>query len=163
VLEQIKHVSVKVPAGIADGQRIRLRGLGEVGYRGSTAGDLYVHVHVEPHPHLRREGQDIVSEVPVSFYQAALGTRVEVETVDGLVELKIPAGTQSGKLFRLRGKGAPALGSGKRGDQLVTVRVVTPTKLTKKEKELLAKMAEEKGEVVDIEETVWDKIKGQFE
>ena len=163
VHQQIKRVTVKVPAGIDDRQRIRLRNMGEVGYRGSAAGDLYVHVKVQAHPSLKRDGQNIISEVPVSFYQAALGTRVEVETVDGTVELKVPAGTQSGKLFRLRGKGVPALGSGKRGDHLVTVRVVTPTKLTKREKELLSKMAEEKGEVVDIEETVWGKIKNQFE
>jgi len=82
--------------------------------------------------------------------------------VDGEVELKIPPGTQSGKVFRLRGRGVPHLGTKKRGDHLITVHVVTPTKLSKKEKELLKKMAEEKGELVDIEENVWDKIKGQF-
>jgi len=159
---QVKHVTVKVPAGIDDGQRIRLRGLGEAGYQGSTAGDLYVRITVEAHNTLKREGEEIISEIPVSFYQAALGTRVDVETVDGTVELKVSAGTQSGKVIRIRGKGVPALGSNKRGDHMVTIRVVTPTKLTKREKDLLRKMADEKGEIVDIEEGVWDKIKGQF-
>lgn len=162
VKDQIKKVTVIVPPGIDDGQRIRLKGMGQIGYRGSEPGDLYVRVQVDNHSTLKREGVNIVSEVPVSFYQAALGTRVDVETVDGTVELKIPAGTQSGKLFRLRGKGVPHIGTGKRGDHLVTVRVVTPTKLTKKEKEILRQVASERGELVDIEEGVWDKIKGQF-
>jgi len=163
IKQQLKKIKVIIPPGIDNNQRIRVTGQGEIGYKGSSPGDLYIRVQVEPREGLRREGQDIISEVPISFYQAVLGTRVEVDTIDGKVELKIPAGIQSGKIFRLRGKGVPHLGSKKRGDHLVTVFVVTPTKLTKKEKELFRKMAEEKGEVVDIEEGLWDKIKGQFE
>jgi len=163
VKQQVKTIKVIIPPGIEDGQRIRLAGQGEMGYTGGRAGDLYIRIQVKPHPTLRREGRNILSEVPISFYQAALGTRVDVETVDGVVELKIPAGTQSGKVFRLRGKGVPYLNSKKRGDHLVTVRVVTPTKLTKREKELLRKLAAEKGELVDIEKSAWDRIKSQFE
>jgi len=160
--QQNKTIRVVVPPGIDDDQRIRLTGQGEVGYKGSDYGDLYVRVDVEAHKSLYRDGTNILSEVPISFYQAALGTRVDVDTVDGEVELKIPSGTQSGKVFRLRGKGVPHLGTKKRGDHLITVHVVTPTKLSRREKELLKKMADEKGELVDIEENVWDKIKGQF-
>lgn len=162
VNQQVKTLKVIVPPGIDDGQRIRLAGQGEVGYLGSSAGDLFIRIRVRPYEGLRREGLNILSEAGLSFYQAALGGRIEVETVDGPVELKIPAGTQSGKTFRLRGKGVPELNSGRRGDHLVTVRVVTPTKLSKKEKDLLQKLAEEKGEMVDIEEGLWDKLKGQF-
>src|SRR3989338_348382 len=162
IKQQNKTIAVVVPPGIDDGQRIRLTGQGEVGYRGSDYGDLYVRVNIAEHKTLHREGTTIISEVPISFYQAALGTRADAETVDGEVELKVPPGTQSGKVFRLRGRGVPHLGSKKRGDHLITVHVVTPTKLSKREKELLKKMAEEKGELVDIEENVWDKIKGQF-
>lgn len=160
--QQVKTIRVMIPPGIDDDQRIRITGQGEIGYSGGIAGDLFVRIRVKPHPALRRDGFDILSETPISFYQAALGTRVEVETVDGPVELKIPAGTQSGKMFRLRTKGVPHLNSNKRGDHLVTVRVVTPTKLTRKEKEILQRLAAEKSELVDIEGSVWDKIKGQF-
>ena len=155
VKQQLKTVRVMVPPGIDDEQRIRLSGQGEAGYDGSRAGDLYVRIRVGAHPTLKREGFNILSEVPVSFYQAALGTRAEVETVDGGVELKIPSGTQSGKVFRLRGKGVPHLNSRARGDHLVTVRVVTPGRLTKKEKEILQRLAAEKGELVDVKKW-WD-------
>lgn len=163
VSQQVKALKVIVPPGIDDGQRIRLSRQGELGYAESSPGDLYIRVKVKPHESLRRDGVNILAEAPVSFYQAALGSRIEVDTVDGKVELKIPAGSQSGKIFRLRGRGVPELATGRRGDQLVTVRVITPTKLSKKEKELLHKLAEEKGELVDIEEGLWDKIRGQFE
>jgi molecular chaperone DnaJ len=162
VFEQVKTLKVVVPAGIDNGQRIRLSGQGEIGEAGGPPGDLFIRVRVKPHENLQRDGYNILSEAPISFYQAALGGRIEVLTVDGVVELKIPAGTQSGKIFRLRGRGVPELNTGRRGDHLVTVRVVTPTKLSKKEKALLQKLAEEKGEMVDIEEGLWDKLKGQF-
>ncbi|HLC44987.1 MAG: molecular chaperone DnaJ [Candidatus Doudnabacteria bacterium RIFCSPHIGHO2_01_FULL_50_11] len=161
--QQIKTIKVVIPPGIDDGQRIRLTGQGEAGYLGSAAGDLFINIKVQPHPTLRREGNHIVSEVPISFYQAALGTKIQVETLDGPVELRIPAGTQSGKIFRLRGRGVAHLGTKRRGDQLVTVRIITPTKLSRKEKELLQQMAQEKGEFVDVERGMWDKIKNQFE
>lgn len=160
---QLKTIKVVIPPGIDEGQKIRLSGQGEVGYQGSAHGDLYINIEIENDTALQRDGQNILSEVPISFYQAALGTRVDIKTVDGEVELRVPAGTQSGKIFRLRGKGVPYLQSNKRGDHLVTVRVVTPTKLTRKEKDFLKNMASEKGELVDIEDGLWDKIKGQFE
>ncbi|HEX5429885.1 MAG TPA: molecular chaperone DnaJ [Patescibacteria group bacterium] len=157
---RVKTLRVKVPGGVEDGQRIRVGGEGEVGYRGSTPGDLYIRLHVKSHPKLRREGENVYSEIPISFYQAALGAKVMVETVDGEVELKVPAGTQSGKVLRLKGRGAPVLNHSGRGDQFVTVRVVTPTKLTKKEKEAFKKIAEDHGESVDIDENLWSKFTG---
>ncbi len=159
-LRRMKTLKVNIPAGVDDGSRVRVSGEGEVGYRGSGAGDLYLRLNVAPHPTLKREGSNIFSEIPVSFYQAALGTSVDVETIDGEVKLKIPAGTQSGKVFRLKGKGVPVINSSGRGDQFVTVRVVTPTKLTKKEKDLFKKLAEEKGESVEVDEGFWSRFTG---
>jgi molecular chaperone DnaJ len=150
---------VKIPAGVEDGQRIRVSGEGEVGYRGSAPGDLYIRLHVKTHKEFKREAENIYSEISISFYQAALGTKVEVETVDGKVELKIPAGTQSGKVFRLKGKGAGILNGSGRGDHLVTVKVLTPTKLSKKEKETLKKLATDHGEETE-DETLWSKMTG---
>jgi molecular chaperone DnaJ len=154
-----KQVDVVIPPGIDDDQRIKLTGEGEAGYRGSKPGDLYLLIKVRSHPEFSREGFDIRSDIPVSFYQAALGGKVEVNTVDGQVDLKIPPGTQTGKILRLKDKGVPYLESNKRGDHLVTVRVVTPTKLTRKEKELLQKLAEEGGESVQIEQSFWKRVK----
>ncbi|HEV8601668.1 MAG TPA: molecular chaperone DnaJ, partial [Patescibacteria group bacterium] len=154
VVRRIKTLSIKIPPGMDDGSRIRVPNEGEAGYKGSNFGDLYLRINVIPHPVFKREGQNILLEVPVSFYQAALGTEVQVATLDGPVKLKIPAGTQSGKTFRLKGKGVPAINRSGRGDQLITVRVVTPTKLTKKEKEFFKKLAQEKGEALDADESL---------
>lgn len=157
-----KTIKVKIPAGIENGQRIRLAGEGEVGYRGSAAGDLYIVIKVKPHLEFKRDGFDIISDVPVSFYQAALGAKVEINTVDGKVMLKIPAGTQAGEILRLRSKGVPHLESRDRGDHLAVIRVITPTKLTRKEKELFKELGSENGESVDIDESLWGKIKDSF-
>ncbi len=154
----LKKLKVKIPAGVEDGQRIRIAGEGEVGYKGSTHGDLYIRLTVKDHPEFKRDAENIYSEVPVSFYQAALGAKVLVDTVDGKVELKIPSGTQTGKVFRLKGKGAGVLNRSGRGDHFVTVKVVTPTKLSKKEKELFKKLAEDHGESVDADESMWSKF-----
>ena len=159
IKKMTKRVKVIVPPGIDDGQRLKLTGEGEVGYRGSHPGDLYLVIHVRTHPEFRRQEFEIFSEVPVGIYQATLGAKVEINTVDGKVWLKIPAGTQSGNVLRLKGKGVPYLESTKRGDHLVTIRVVTPTKLTKKEKELFQKLAEERGESLDVDDGLWSKIK----
>lgn len=159
-LRRSKTLKVKIPAGVDDGSRVRITGEGEVGYRGSSAGDLYLHLHVKPHPTLKREREHIYSETPISFYQAALGTTINVDGVDGQMEVKVPAGTQSGKVLRLKGKGVPYVNSTSRGDHYVTVRVVTPTKLTKKEKDLFKKLAEEKGESVEVDEGFWSKFVG---
>lgn len=162
VRKQKKTIKVRIPAGIESSQRIKVSGEGEVGYRGSRAGDLYIVLEVRPHPVFARQGDDIVTEVPVSFFQAALGGRVEIDTIDGKVELRIPAGIQSGKRLRLKGKGVPHLGNGKRGDHLAVIRVVTPTKLTRREREIFKKLAEEHGESVGIDESLWGKIRENF-
>jgi len=161
VKKQHKKIKVIIPPGIDSGQRLRLTGEGEMGYRGSKPGDLYIEIRVKPHAEFKRVGSDILSEAPVSFYQAALGAEAEVNTVDGPVMLKVPSGTQSGKVLRLKGKGVPHLEGKGRGDHLVTVRVVTPQKLTRKEKEILKQLEEEGGETANVK-SFWDKIKDSF-
>ncbi|HLY66988.1 MAG TPA: DnaJ C-terminal domain-containing protein, partial [Chloroflexota bacterium] len=135
-----KRVTLKVPAGVDTGSQIRLSGEGEAGPRGGPNGNLYVAITVKRHAFFERDGQDILYTLPVNFAQAALGDEVEVPTVDGNVLLKIPAGTQSGKVFRLRDKGVPHLRGAGRGDQHVYVKVVTPTSLGAKERELLEQL-----------------------
>lgn len=162
-LRQEKTLSVKVPAGIGDGQSIRIAGEGEAGYRGSSAGDLYLRIRVQSHNDFVRDGINLYKELPISFTQAALGTKLIVETLDGKIELKIPAGTQSGAQFRVKNKGVPHIQNpGKRGDLIITERVIIPKKLSKKEKQLLHQLAEERGEVVEIDENFWDSIKSNF-
>ncbi|ROQ21134.1 molecular chaperone DnaJ [Marinimicrobium koreense] len=136
-VEQTKKLSVKVPAGVDTGDRIRLSGEGEAGAEGGPAGDLYVEVHVKPHEIFQRDGADLYCEVPVDFVDAALGGELEVPTLDGRVKLKVPAETQTGKLFRLRSKGVTPVRGGARGDLMCRVVVETPVDLTGKQKELL--------------------------
>ncbi len=136
-VEQTKTLSVKVPAGVDTGDRIRLSGEGEAGAEGGPAGDLYVEVHVQSHDIFQREGADLYCEVPVDFVDAALGGELEVPTLEGRVKLKVPAETQTGKLFRLRGKGVTPVRGGPRGDLMCRVMVETPVDLTSKQKELL--------------------------
>ena len=136
-----KKINVKIPAGIDNGQQIRVSGKGEAGVNGGSAGDLYVVVHVKNHNFFEREGDHIFYEMPLTFVQMALGAEVEVPTVHGKVKLKIPAGTQTGTEFRLKGKGAPNVRGYSQGDQYVVVRVVVPTKLTSYKKKMLRKFA----------------------
>ncbi len=141
-----KKVHLKIPGGVETGSRLRLRGEGEEGRMGGPSGDLYVFLHVEPHEFFQRDGDDIYCQVPVSITQAALGASLEVPTVDGHETLKIPKGTQSGKVFRLKGKGAPHLRGYGRGDQVIQTVVKIPTHLNKKQEELLKEFAHLSGE-----------------
>jgi len=136
-VEESKTLSVKVPAGVDTGDRIRLSGEGEAGSHGGPAGDLYVVVNVREHPIFQRDGKHLYCEVPISFADAALGGELEVPTLDGRVKLKIPEGTQTGKLFRLRGKGVAPVRGGGAGDLLCKVAVETPVNLDKRQRELL--------------------------
>lgn len=140
-----RTIHISIPAGIDEGQQIRVSGKGEAGINGGPPGDLFVVVKIRPHEFFRRDGDHIFCELPLTFTQAALGDEVEVPTVHGKVKLKIPAGTQSGKTFRLKGKGAPNVRGYGHGDQHVKVKVITPTKLTERQKELLREFNEISG------------------
>lgn len=142
-------VNINVPAGIDDGQTISLRGQGNAGLNGGPAGDLLVTILVQPHARFEREGTSILLEQEISFAKAALGSEIEVPTLDGKVKLTIPEGTQTGTMFRLKGKGVPYLRSTGRGDQFVTVRVVVPKGLNSNQKEALKAFAESLGETVE--------------
>ncbi len=137
VKEETRTLNVKIPAGVDTGDRIRLSGEGEAGMKGGPAGDLYVQVVVKEHQLFQRDGSNLHCEVPISFVDAALGGELEVPTLDGKVKLKIPPETQSGKLFRLRGKGVTPVRGGPKGDLLCRVVVETPVKLNEKQKDLL--------------------------
>ena len=144
--KQSHKVSVKIPAGVETGQQIRLAGQGEAGFNGGPYGDLFVIINVNPSDKFTRDGSTIYYTLNISFVQAALGDTVEVPTVHGNVEMTIPAGTQTGKTFRLKGKGAPRLRGGSQGDQHVTVKIVTPTKLNDAQKEALLAFAKASGD-----------------
>jgi molecular chaperone DnaJ len=137
VLRKQKKITVTIPAGIDNGQAISLRGQGNAGRNGGGAGDLIVNIQVRPHPLFVREGSDVLLEQPITFNQAALGAELEIPTIDGKVKYNLPAGTQPGTTFRLRGQGIPNLRGRGRGDQFVTVKVKVPTDLTAEQKEAL--------------------------
>ncbi len=134
-------VKVKVPAGISDGVRLRMRGEGDSGYLNGPGGDLYIEIHVEEHPLFRREDQDLYCTVPIEFVQAALGAEIEIPTHKGKSTIKIPAGTQSGQSFRLKGKGVPRLEGRGQGDLYIQVQVEVPVRLNKKQQLLLEEFA----------------------
>ncbi|MDR2000710.1 MAG: molecular chaperone DnaJ [Zoogloeaceae bacterium] len=137
-----KTLSVKIPAGIDEGDRIRLSGEGEAGVNGGPAGDLYVQIHIKPHTVFQRNHDDLHCEMPVSFATAALGGEIEIPTLDGVAKLKVPAETQTGKVFRLRGKGIKGVRSHAHGDLMCHVVIETPVKLTDRQKELLREFDE---------------------
>ena len=139
-VKQHKTLSVKIPAGVDEGDRIRLSGEGEHGVGGGPAGDLYVQIHIKPHQVFQRDHDDLHCEMPVSFTIAALGGEIEIPTLDGLAKIKIPAETQSGKVFRLRGKGIKGVRSHNHGDLMCHVVVETPVNLTERQKELLREL-----------------------
>ncbi|WP_226673179.1 molecular chaperone DnaJ [Rossellomorea aquimaris] len=162
-VQKRRKISVKIPAGIDDGQQLRVTGQGEPGINGGPAGDLYVVFHVRSHDFFERNGDDIYCEMPVTFAQAALGDEIEVPTLHGKVKLKVPAGTQTSTRFRLKGKGVPNVRGYGTGDQHVQVKVVTPSKLTDKQKQLLREFADISGQIPDEQhESFFDKVKKAF-
>jgi len=146
-----KEILVKVPAGVDTDSRLRISGEGDFGSFGGPSGDLYIVIAVEEHKFFKREGLDIHCDLPIAFTTATLGGEVEVPTMDGSSRLKIPAGTQSGKTFSLKGKGIPRLGSHHRGDQIVSISIEVPRKLTQRQKELLEELASLNGDLHDNE------------
>lgn len=137
-----RKTKVHIPPGVSDSSRIKFKGKGEPGLNAGPAGDLYVMTRVEKHPYLGRRDADITMDLPITFSEAALGTQVEVPTPDGRIKLKIPAGTQSGRTFRLKGKGAQRLKGGGHGDMLITARVAVPEKVKKEEREVIERLGE---------------------
>ncbi len=162
-MEKEHSIQVKIPAGVEDGTRIRYQGEGDAGRYGGNAGDLYVVLAVKPHAYFEREGHDLHFAVIVSFPQAALGAEISIQTLEGETTLKIPEGTQSGREFRLRGKGVPYLNERGRGDLIVQVVVETPKKLTKAQREAIQQL----GTTLGVENRVasrglMDKMKDLF-
>jgi len=140
-VEREKQMEVKIPAGVETGSRLRVQGEGESGTNGGPAGDLYVVIHVAEHERFERQGSNLYVAVPITFAQAALGADITVKTLDDEKKLKIPVGTQTGTVFRLKGKGMPALGGRGRGDLFVSATVITPTSLTREQRKLLEQLA----------------------
>ena len=163
-LRKQESLSVRIPPGVDNGSRLKLRGEGEAGYGGGTPGDLYVIIHVKEHSLFVRQENHIVIEVPISFPQAALGCEIEVQTLEGKVNLKVPSGTQSGKVLRLKGKGIIDLHGYGRGDQLIRVVVETPRSLTARQRELLEEFAKLDGKAVNhpLSKGFVDQIKKMF-
>lgn len=140
-IQRQKTLELKIPAGVETGSRLRIVGEGEAGYNGGPRGDLYVVISVKEHPVFKRDGDNIICEIPVNIAQAALGANVQVPTLAGDTKIRIPEGTQSGSVFRLRGKGVASVNGHGRGDQYVKINVLTPKKLTKRQRELLEELA----------------------
>jgi molecular chaperone DnaJ len=149
-------IPVIIPAGVADGERIRIAGKGHAGTRGGAPGDLYLTVHVEPHPRFRREGDDLHIVVPVAVHEAALGARFEIPTIDGPVRLRVPPGTQSGQRLRLRERGVPSRRDGTRGDLVVELRIVLPAVLDERTKALLRTYGEINAD--DVRADLWREV-----
>lgn len=158
-----KVLEIKIPAGIDNGARLRIQGEGEAGLHGGPTGDLYVVIYVEEHPFFQRQGNNIYCQIPIGVTQAVLGAEISVPTLEGEEKLKIPEGTQTGSVFRLRNKGIVSLGERGRGDQFVTVNVVIPAKLTKEQRQLfetLARISQE--DEISQERNIFDKVKDIF-
>lgn len=155
-----KDLKVKIPPGVDSGSRLRLQGEGEGGIRGGLSGDLYVFIYVKEHPFFKREGNDIICEIPLTYTQVALGTEISVPTMNGIKKLKIPAGTQSESMIRLRGLGVPDLNGYGKGDQYIKVKVVIPKKLSKNQRRLLEDLAkQEDDEIKEHSRTIFEKGK----
>ena len=158
-VQRTKKLAVKIPAGVDMGSQIRISGEGEAGLRGGPPGDLYVVLRVKAHQHLARHEQDVVYELRINMVQAALGDRIEIPTIDGAVEIAIPAGTQHGQSFRLAGKGMPDVRGGRRGDQYVIVQLVVPKDLTPEQKALLRKVGGLTGKPEKVSRGFFDKLR----
>jgi len=160
-VEHEKSIEVKIPAGVETGSRLRLQAEGESGTFGGPPGDLYVVIHVAEHEEFERQGNNLYSSVPITFAQAALGAEVQVKTLIGNESLKVPAGTQTGTVFRVRGQGMPVLGGRGKGDLFVSVSVITPTSLTREQRKLLEQLA--KIETEDLQDKrLVDKVRDIF-
>ncbi|HEX7294500.1 MAG TPA: molecular chaperone DnaJ [Pyrinomonadaceae bacterium] len=160
-IEREKQMEVKVPAGVETGSRLRVQGEGEAGTQGGPAGDLYVVIHVAEHDQFERQGSNLYEAVPITFAQAALGAEIMVKTLDAKEKLKVPMGTQTGTVFRLKGKGMPVLGGRGRGDLFVSVTVITPTTLTREQRKLLEQLAEVENKDLEDKGLV-DKVRDIF-
>jgi molecular chaperone DnaJ len=164
LVRRLHTLNVKIPAGVDTGSRLKIRGEGEGGIIGGPPGDLYVVIRIQEHPIFLRDGLEVICEVPIGFVQAALGAEIEVPTLKGKVKIKIPPGTQSGRVFRLKGKGIKDVHGYQQGDQHVRVFIETPTHLTARQKELLKEFAELGGEEVHpLSKGFLDKVKEMFE
>ena len=161
-VRRTKRIKVKVPAGVDHGQSVRVRGEGCVGSNGGPSGDLLVEIYIKRHPIFSRQDYTVLCEVPITFSQAALGSQIQVPTLDGKVNFDLPEGTQTGTVFTLSGRGIPMVGSRRRGDQRFTVVVETPTKLTKEQKELLRQL-EESSEETPKRKKFFETIKDLFD
>ncbi|NPV06328.1 MAG: molecular chaperone DnaJ [Anaerolineae bacterium] len=161
-IRRTRTIQVKVPPGVSDGTRIRLSGEGNVGLNGGPPGNLYVTLQVEEDAQFQRQGDDLILEWPINVAQAALGATVEVPTLEGEERLRVPPGTQSGRVFRLRGKGVPHLQRPGRGDQVVIIRVLTPTNLNPRQRKLMEELAESLGEnnIAKDEPSFVERMKG---
>ncbi len=166
-IPKTRKIKVKIPPGVDSGIRMRVEGEGEAGVRGGPPGDVYVYITVKPHPVFTRRGNDLLCEEPISIYQATLGDEIEVASIDGKSSLRIPEGTQTGTSFRLREKGMPDVRGRGRGDQYVRVKVIIPTRLSEKEKELFMELAKTHGEDRSASKSesknLFEKIKDAWE
>ena len=166
-IPETKKINITIPKGVDSGVRMRVEGEGEAGINGGPKGDVYVYITVKPHPVFTRRGNDLICEEPISIYQATLGSEIEVPSIDGKSILRIPEGTQTGTSFRLKGKGMPDMRGKGRGDQYVKIKVVTPTRLSAKEKELLKELAALQGDISPVSKSgskgLFEKMKDAWE
>jgi len=160
-VQKEKQMEVKIPAGVETGSRLRVQGEGEAGTQGGPAGDLYVVIHVAEHEEFERQGSNLYEAVPITFAQAALGADIMVKTLEGEEKVKVPMGTQTGTVFRLKGKGMPQLGGRGKGDLFVSVSVVTPTSLTREQRRLLEQLSEVENKDLESKGLV-DKVRDIF-
>lgn len=160
-----REIKLTIPKGVDAGQRLRISGGGQAGERGGQPGDLYVYINIKPHKIFLRKGEDVYCEIPISFVQAALGATIEAPTIDGKVDLMIPEGTQSGAVLRIRGKGIPHMHGNERGDEFVTIKVLTPKNLTSRQKKLLREFEDNGSDSKNNPEkkSFFDKLKDLFE